>query len=150
VKLALSLVFGAALLSGSAQADLLWRWSCKGAGFDASGTLTTRDAPNEDGFYEIVGIAGEANGVSITTLQPAGTAIPQNAGYPIDNLVREAAPQLSIHGFAFLLANGSYANPFYGAHFSPPHFYAFLSDPATGKTNEPTVAFAAEVLGRRK
>ena len=150
MQLAYSLAFGAALLAGSAHADLLWRWSCTGSGFAASGTLTTRDKPDGRGFHEIIGITGEANGVSIIGLQRAGTAIPLNAGYPVDNLVREAAPQLSIYGFAFSLANGSYANPFYGAHFSPPNFYAFLSDPATGKANEPAVAFTAEVVGRGK
>ncbi len=150
MKLWLSFVLGAALLSESARADLLWRWSCKGSGFDASGALTSRDTPNRDGFYEIIGIAGEANGVSITGLQPAGTAIPLNAGYPIDNLVRADDVQLTIHGFAFSLADGSYANPFYGAHFSPPGFYAFLSDPPTGRTSEPSVAFTASIVGRAR
>ncbi len=111
------------------------------------GTLTTRDAPNADGFYEIVGIAGETNGVSITALQPAGTAIPMNAGYPIDNLVKTDGVQLTIHGFAYSLANGSYANPFYGAHFSPPEFYVFLADPTAGRTREPKVEFTASIAG---
>ena len=70
---------------------------------------------NPDGFYLITGITGEANGVPIRGLQPAGTSIPLNAGYPVDNLVRAAAPQLTIHGFAFALTNGTYANPFYGS-----------------------------------
>ena len=118
LKLALSLVLGAALLSGSAQAgSRLWRWNCQGSGINASGTFTTREAPNADGFYEITGITGEANGVSISGLQPTGTAIPGNDGYPVDNLVRAAVPQLTIHGFAFALTNGTYANPFYGVAF---------------------------------
>ncbi len=147
MKLALSLALGAALLSGSAQAgSRLWRWSCHGSGFDASGTFTTRDSPDADGFYEITGIAGEANGVSIRGLQPAGTSIPLNAGYPVDNLVREAVPNLTIHGFAFTLSNGTYANPFYGSRFSPPEYYAFLSDPPAGRTSEPPVAFTATVV----
>ena len=150
MKLALSLVLGAALLSGGAHADLLWRWSCKGAGFDASGTLTTKEAPNTDGFYEIIGIKGEADGVSITALQPAGTSIPLNAGYPVDNLVRKAAPQLSIHGLAFSFADGRFANPFYGGHFSTPGFYAFLSDPVSGRTSEPMVEFSASIVSGAK
>jgi hypothetical protein len=148
LKLALSLALGAALLSGTAHAELLWRWSCNGPGFEASGTLTTKDAPNADGFYEIIGMTGEADAVAITGLQPAGTSIPLNAGYPVDNLVRDAAPQLTIRGLAFSLANGRFANPFYGAHFSPPGFYAFLSDPASGRTSEPMVEFSASIVSR--
>lgn len=150
LKFFLSLVFGAALFSAGARADVMWRWSCKGLSFNASGTFATKDAPNAEGFYEIVTIKGEANGVSITGLQPPGTAIPMNAGYPVDNLIREAAPQLSMKGFAFSLANGAYANPFYGAHFSPPSFHAFLSDPATGKTSEPVVEFTASIVSSGK
>lgn len=147
MKLVLSVFLGAALLSGSAQAgSRLWRWSFDGAGMNASGTFTTTEAPNPDGFYLITGITGEANGVPIRGLQPAGTSIPLNAGYPVDNLVRAAAPQLTIHGFAFALTNGTYANPFYGSDFSPPGFYAFLSDPLAGRTSEPTVAFSAAVV----
>jgi hypothetical protein len=147
LKLALSLVLGAALLSGSAQAgSRLWRWNCQGSGFNASGTFTTSDAPNADGYYEITGITGEANGVSIRGLQPAGTSIPGNDGYPVDNLVGVPAPQLTESGFAFALTNGTYANPFYGAHFSPPGLYAFLSDPAAGRTSEPPVVFTATVV----
>ena len=150
MKLALSLVLGAALLSVSAHADIVWRWSCTGAGFDASGTLTTKNAPDADGFYQIVAIRGEGGGVSITGLQPAGTSIPLNVGYPVDNLVREAAPQLTIHGFAFSLADGRFANPFYAERFSPPGFYAFLSDPAAVRTSEPKVEFSASIVSRAK
>jgi hypothetical protein len=150
LKLALSFLLGAALMTSGAHADVLWRWSCKGPGFNASGTLTTKDAPDADGFYEIIGITGEADGVSITGLQPAGTSIPLNAGYPVDNLVREAAPQLTIHGLAFSLAGGRFANPFYGARFSPPGYYAFLSDPASGRTSEPRVEFSASLISRPK
>ena len=108
----------------------------------------TKDASDADGFYEIVAISGKTNGVAITGLHPAGTAIPLNDGYPVDNLVREkkGAPQFTEHGFGFSLANGAYANPFYTAKFSPPGVYAFLSDPATGKTSEPWVACAAAIL----
>ena len=83
-----------------------WRWSYQGEGVTASGVFTTKDTPNADGFYEITGIKGEANGVAITGLQPAGTSIPGNDGYPVDSLVRTEAPQLSLHGFGYALADG--------------------------------------------
>ena len=143
MKRALSLAIGAALLVGSARAETFWRWSFQGAGIVASGAFTTRDAPNADGFYEITGIAGEANGVAIAGLTPAGTSIPGNEGYPVDNLLKAGDLQLSKHGFGFALADGTYANPFYGAHFSPPGYYVFISDPASGKSREPFVTFTA-------
>jgi hypothetical protein len=144
VKLAFALAIGVGLLAGRAQAST-WKWSYQGEGVAASGTFMTKDAPNGDGFYEITGITGEANGVAITGLQPPGTSIPGNDGYPVDNLVRIAAPQLSKDGFGYAMANGTYANPFYGAHFAKPDYYAFFSDPANRRTSEPSVAFAATI-----
>ena len=145
LKLALSLLLGAALAAQSAAATE-WRWSYQSEGVAASGTFTTKDAPNADGFYEITGITGEANGVAISGLQPAGTSIPGNDGYPVDNLIRTETPQLSLHGFGYALADGTYANPFYGAHFAKPDTYAFFSDPANRKTSEPAVTFSATIV----
>ncbi|HEY6520726.1 MAG TPA: hypothetical protein VIZ19_15310 [Roseiarcus sp.] len=145
MKLGLALVIVAALVVLPAEA-LEWRWSYQGQGVTASGAFTTTDTPNADGFYEITGINGEANGVAITGLQPAGTSIPGNDGYPVDAFVRTEAPQLSLHGFGFALADGTYANPFYGDHFVPPGVYAFFSDPKNGKTSEPLVKFTATIV----
>jgi hypothetical protein len=144
LKLALTLLIGSALLAQSAEASE-WRWSYEGEGVAASGTFIAKDAPNADGFYEITAITGEANGVAITGLQPPGTSIPGNDGYPVDNLVRTEAPRLTMHGFGYALANGTYANPFYGAHFAKPDYYAFFSDPANRRTSEPSVAFSATI-----
>ena len=142
MKLVLFLLTGAALAALPAEA-LEWRWSYQGEGVTASGAFTTKDAPDADGFYEITGITGEANGVAIKGLQPPGTSIPGNDGYPVDDLIRAEGPQLSMHGFGYALADGTYANPFYGAHFNPPGVYAFFSDPKNRKTSEPAVRFAA-------
>jgi hypothetical protein len=145
LKLALLLVSLAALVALPAEA-LEWRWSYQGEGVMASGSFTTSDTRNADGFYEIIGIKGEMNGVAITGLQPAGTSIPGNDGYPVDSLVRTEAPQLSLHGFGYALADGTYANPFYGDHFVPPGVYAFFSDPKNSKTSEPLVKFTATIV----
>ncbi len=142
MKFALLLLAGALLLVDRADA-LEWRWSYQGQGVAASGTFTTKDAPNGDGFYQITAIAGQANGVAITGLQPPGTSVPGNDGYPVDNLVRAAAPQLSKNGFGYALADGTYANPFYGARFAKPDVYAFFSDPTNRRTSEPSVSFTA-------
>jgi hypothetical protein len=122
---------------------LEWRWSYQGEGVTASGSLTTKDTPDAGGFYAITGIKGEMNGVAITGLQPPGTSIPGNDGYPVDGLIKAKAPHLSLHGFGYALADGTYANPFYGDHFVPPAVYAFFSDPAHKKTSEPLVTFKA-------
>jgi hypothetical protein len=143
LKFALSLLIAMALARPAEALD--WRWSYQGEGVSASGALTTKDKPDADGFYEITGIKGEANGVAIAGLQPPGTSIPGNDGYPVDNLVRAEAPQLSLHGFGYALADGTYANPFYGARFVPPSVYAFFSDPARRKTSEPAVTFTATI-----
>ena len=140
---ALSFAIAAAVVSGSAHASLLWRWSCQGHGFHASGTFTTEDKPNADGFYEIAAVAGEADGFAIVALEKVGTSIPGNPGYPVDNLVRAKRPHLTKNGFGFALANKTYANPFYGAHFAKPDYYSFISDPANGRTSEPVVTFTA-------
>jgi hypothetical protein len=145
LKLGLALVIAAALAALPAEA-LEWRWSYQGEGVAASGSFTTTDTPNADGFYEITEIKGEANGIAITGLQPAGTSIPGNDGYPVDGLVRTEAPQLSLHGFAYSLADGTYANPFYGDHFVPPGVYALFSDPPNRKTSEPLVKFTATIV----
>ena len=145
LKLGLALVIAAALVALPAEARE-WRWSYQGEGVAASGSLTTTDTPNAYGFYEITKIKGEANGIAITGLQPAGTSIPGNDGYPVDGLVRTEVPQLSLHGFAYSLADGTYANPFYGAHFAKPDTYAFFSDPANRKTSEPAVTFKATIV----
>src|SRR5882757_8230505 len=140
LRLALLLVTLAALTTLPAEA-LEWRWSYQGEGATGSGSFTTKDAANADGFYEITGVKGEMNGVPITGLQPAGTSIPGNDGYPVDGLIKAEAPYLSLHGFGYALADGTYANPFYGDRFVPPGVYAFFSDPKNGKTSEPLVKF---------
>jgi hypothetical protein len=142
MKLALLLAALSMLCALPAKA-LEWRWSYQGEGVTASGSLTTKDTPGAGGFYAITAIKGEMNGVAITGLQPPGTSIPGNDGYPVDGLIKAEAPHLSLQGFGYALADGTYANPFYGDHFVPPGVYAFFSDPAHKKTSEPLVTFKA-------
>ncbi len=127
-----------------AEALLLWNWSYSGTGVSASGTLTTNDAPDAAGFYQIVGITGTDNGATITGLQPTGTAIPGNEPYAVDNLVSAAEPHLTTHGFGFSLANGNYANPFYNGST----YYEYLSVPpyVNGAGPERPVPFSAAIV----
>ena len=60
---------------------------------------------------QITGIKGEMNGVAITGLQPPGTSIPGNDGYPVDGLIKAEAPHLSLHGFGYALADGTLCQP---------------------------------------
>ena len=128
----------------SAKASLLWNWSYSGTGVSASGTFTTNDAPDAAGFYQIVGITGTDNGAAITGLQPAGTPIPGNAPYAVDNLVSAVEPRLTAHGFGFSLANGDYANPFYNGS----NYYEYLSVPPfeNGAGPERPVSFSAAIV----
>jgi hypothetical protein len=105
MKPILFLALGAAMAAGDAEAATHWRWQCAGPGFEATGEFTTEDKPGPDGYYSITGVTGEANGVPITAMQPAKTAIPGNEGWPVDNLIRKAKPQLSPGGFGVALAD---------------------------------------------
>lgn len=126
--------------SHPASAARFWHWSYSGENVTASGSFTTDDTADGEGFYRITGITGTANGSEITGLQAAGTAIPGNAGYAVDNLIRAAAPQLTSHGFGFAVTNGDHHNPFYLNDYRdyvsrPPHH--------DGAGTEPTVRFTA-------
>jgi hypothetical protein len=124
-----------------------WRWSVSGADFEASGYFITSVQPNDKGFFQITALDGQANGVAITSLVPTGTSVPGNEPFTVDNLVRlpspENAVQLTEDGFAFSLADGTFANPFYKTDCSPPEYRNFTSDPATKRTNEQPIRFSA-------
>jgi hypothetical protein len=113
----------------SADASLLWDWSYSGPGISAQGTFTTVDTPDSLGFYLITGITGVRNGEIITGLQPAGTPIPGNEPYDVDNLVRAGTIQLTKNGFGYSTSGGNHANPFFADFFSPPVYLEFFSSP---------------------
>ncbi len=81
-------------------------------------------------------------------MQPAGTAIPGNEPYAVDDLVSVSGPQLTGSGFGFSLADGTYSNPFYANFLSPPGYLEFHSAPPFTSTigpkdSELPVAFTA-------
>jgi hypothetical protein len=147
-----------ALLSPwAAAASLTWDWSFSLVGSQPvqrvlSGTFTTGDTPDADGFYEITALTGNRLGVAIVSLQPTGTAIPYNTPYPVDNRIRPLHPdgQLTKAGFGYGLANGWFENPFLAIWELPDLvYYAFLSKPPFGtqtlQTEEPQVIFEASI-----
>jgi len=126
----LALIFVAALTATTIQATALtWNWSYSGLGITTSGTFTTVDAPDGAGFYLITGIAGVRNGAPILGLQPAGTPIPGNEPFSVDNLVRLEFPQLTVHGFGYAIAGGTFSNPFFADFSQPPEYLEFFSAP---------------------
>lgn len=108
----LAAVAAVALVSVAPAQAATWNWHYSATGIAAGGILTTGDAPDADGFYTITAIAGSRNGVAITGLEPAGSAIPGNDPYAVDDLVSIAGSQLSWNGFGYALTDGSWANPF--------------------------------------
>lgn len=130
------------------EAATIWTWSYLGIGISASGVLTTGDTPDSEGFFEISAISGQRNGVSIIGLQPVGTAIPGNEPYGVDDLIHPAAPQLTIDGFGYLLANGSSASPFWLSALTPPRYLEIFSIPSAGGPllTEVAVVFEARIV----
>jgi hypothetical protein len=117
------------MLAETAAASLQWSWRYEGAGISASGTLTTNDVANSAGYFQITAITGTRNGVTITRLQPTGTAIPGNEPYAVDNLLSASGQQLTGNGFGFALADGTFSNPFFAYAPTPPTYLEFFSAP---------------------
>ena len=144
-RLVLSAIFIALAVPFPGQASLLWNWTYTGAGIAASGTFTTDDAPESHGYYHITGITGSRNGVAIISLEPAGKAIPGNAGFPVDNLIT-AGGLLTSHGFGFAIADGNYVNPLYADFQTPPRFLEVFTRPASMGFSELPIQFAAVIV----
>jgi hypothetical protein len=124
-----TLALGAFAVAPS-NASTIWDWAYSGSGITANGTFTTADTPNEIGGYLITGITGTRNGVAITGLQPAGTPIPGNEPFNVDNLVfLGPGPQLTSGGFGYSMADGTYSNPFYAGFLPTPGYLEFFSVP---------------------
>jgi len=121
-----------------------WNWNYSADGIAAAGTFTTGDTPDADGYYAITAITGSRNGVAITGLEPAGSAIPGNDPYAVDDLVSIAGPQLSWNGFGYALADGSWVNPF--SDGSTAWEYLSLPPYPQGAGQEVAVAFSATMV----
>ena len=128
IRIALASV-AALLATAVPAAALTWNWSYSGTGIAANGTFTTADTPDSSGFFLITGITGVRNGGAILGLQPAGTPIPGNEPFPVDNLLRLESPQLTMHGFGYAIAGGAFCNPFFASSLQPPTHLEFFSAP---------------------
>lgn len=108
---------------------LVWTWSYFGTGINANGTFTTNDTPDLLGFYQILGITGTRNGEIITGLQTAGTPIPGNEPFNVDNLISLNSQQLTGEGFGYSTANGNYVSPFFASFLPTPGYLEVFSAP---------------------
>ena len=116
-----ALFFAGALSVQNAKAEKIWNWNYAGSSIAASGTFTTSEDMDSQGFYQIFSIAGHRNGELITGLHPTGSTIPGNEPYVLDNLIRVGASgQITMHGFGFSTVSGNYANPFFADFLVPP------------------------------
>ncbi len=120
-------MFGA--ISPAAAATLSWSWNYAGSGITASGNFSTNDTPDALGFYLITGITGMRNGETITGLQPAGTPIPGNEPFSVDNLISLNPQQLTGDGFGYSTAGGNYASPFFASFLPTPGYLEVFSAP---------------------
>jgi hypothetical protein len=131
----------------TASASSVWEWSSSGVAITASGTFITLDTPDGDGGYLITAITGTRNGQNITALEPAGTPIPGNEPFSVDNLVfKIAGAQLTSHGFGFATSDGNYSNLFYANFLPNPGYLEFYSIPASHSSTELPVVFSANLI----
>ncbi|MDZ8096050.1 MAG: PEP-CTERM sorting domain-containing protein [Nostoc sp. DedQUE05] len=119
------LVFG----TMPAASALSWNWNYSGTGIVANGTFTTNDTPNDLGSYLITGITGTRNGETITGLQPAGTPIPGNEPFNVDNLISLNTQQLTGDGFGYSTSGGNYSSPFFASFLPTPGYLEVFSAP---------------------
>jgi hypothetical protein len=110
------------------QAPLRWSWQYTAPGINASGMVTVDPQPGPNGLRRIVAITGSRNGDPITALYPAGSSIPGNEPYKVDNLVAlDPLAHLTNDGFGYATRAGHYATAFrtktgYVEVFSAPPF----------------------------
>ena len=112
-----------------AASALNWNWNYSGTGIEANGTFTTNDTPNNLGFYTISGITGTRNGETITGLQAAGTPIPGNEPFDVDNFISLDAQQLTGDGFGYSTSAGNYSSPFFASFLPAPGYLEVFSAP---------------------
>jgi len=158
-----ALAFPALLSANSAALTWDWRYSYDGKAEQpewsaeplfpgpilASGTLETTDKADSNGFYTILAIAGQRNGVAIAGLMPTGTSPPpydRENKFPTDNLLRLPLPgqsQLARNGFGYRLQTGEFATVFFAPWWKPPGALEFYSKLPT--IHEGPVEFSARI-----
>ncbi|MEA5549480.1 PEP-CTERM sorting domain-containing protein [Anabaena cylindrica UHCC 0172] len=135
-------------------AALSWNWNYSSTGVTASGIFITNNTPDNFGFYLITGITGTRNGEKITGLQPAGTPIPRNEPFDVDNLISLNNQQLTGNGFGYSTATGSHSSSFFASFLPTPTYLEVFSAPSIGKhlkdvgseDSELPISFSATII----
>lgn len=152
-------IFAAALSAFPQQASaLVWDWKFEkddDPAVEASGELMTTDLPDSQGFYTIIGVAGERNSVAIDGLIPIGSPVPGNCldvvtCFTSDNLLRmeDDDGQLTSHGFGVSFADGTYANYFFANFLQPSTYLEFYSVPPFDLLPPDTLGGDSEFAGK--
>jgi hypothetical protein len=111
--------------------------------------LESSDTADSNGFYKILAISGQRNGVAIVGLMSMGTSPPpydQNNKFPTDNLLRppvSGESQLARFGFGYRLQTGEFVTVFFAPWWRPPNVLEFYSKLPT--INEGPVEFKATI-----
>jgi hypothetical protein len=93
----LAIILATTLAIAAPASAKVFDFSYTGPGIDASGTFTTTDTPDADGFYTITSIDGTRNGIAMTLLPPGSYP----ADGPNDNLVQPNANMVDFGGVSF-------------------------------------------------
>ncbi|MEH1908165.1 PEP-CTERM sorting domain-containing protein [Nostoc sp.] len=152
----LATTFGLVFGTMPAASALSWNWNYSGIGIAANGTFTTNDTPNDLGFYLIYGITGTRNGETITGLQAAGTPIPGNEPFDVENLISINTQQLTSHGFGYSTSEGNYSSPYFASFLpTPGYLEVFSAPPITPgfknlglEDSELPISFSATIITR--
>ncbi len=130
MRTVLALLAVSTLGAPAGASSTLWNWSYSAAGISAGGTFTAADTADASGGFLITAITGLRNGIAITGLQPAGTAIPGNEPFAVDDLVfLRPGSQLTVDGFGYSTADGNFANAFFADFLPSPGYLEFFSAP---------------------
>jgi len=138
VKILNGLTVALMMYSPPVSAQQLWCWRFEGEGVLAAGSLVTANTMDAGDFWSITAITGFANSAAVIALQPAGTSVPGNSGFPVDNLIRATPPHSDDAWVWVVASDGAYHNPF---HMDQYRDYISRPPYADGKGAEPTIQF---------
>ncbi len=127
-----ALFVAGALFTQSVRAEKIWNWRYTGGNIAASGTITTSETMDSEGFYQISSITGHRNGEPIARLYPSGSAIPGNEPYVLDNLIRiGTSGQITMYGLGFSTVSGNHINLFFADFLATPVTMEVLTTSST-------------------
>lgn len=101
----LATVSAVAVLVSAPASAAVFNFNYTGTGITASGTFTTNDQPNADGFQLVTALTGTRNGLTLSLL-PVGTNFD---GVATDNRLSASSPYVTFNGLGLRAGNVNYA-----------------------------------------